>query len=354
MPSFSELDTSMYAAPVEAKYQPGGTDYLPSYKDSQAQQYGVSIGADQPLAATNPPAPTDPYNSGMVPPPPPAGELYGGEYSAIGPASEYYGGENSARPDPESPPADQYAYFNANNPNYVQTTYPGTDKPTTTRYIPPAGSTYPSVERDRSLPPRPTTAEMQAEAYPRYYPDIDPYFPGEGGRDGTPPPPGRRQVPVDIHQNLFHMYHAGEGAMGRSDPLSPLNAPVDHARPIQGYRTGPGEPSQYTRFRPGWGGRGYLENIEASGGPPAPPPGYVPEVIRHQGKSIRTIDLERAKPRTLSPTPMPPPPNQPPPPPRGGSAYNDEYSPQTLEEMLYWMELARRRRRPQMRGLFGS
>jgi hypothetical protein len=56
-------DTSMYAAPIQAQYQPGGTEYIPPYDDYIAQQYGTSIASDQPLAMGTAPPPTDPYNS---------------------------------------------------------------------------------------------------------------------------------------------------------------------------------------------------------------------------------------------------------------------------------------------------
>ena len=141
--------------------------------------------------------------------------------------------------------------------------------------------------------------------------------------------------------------------MGRGDVLDTRNT-YEGGRPSVQYRKGPGEATGFTRFRPGWGGRTFLDTVAAQGGPPAPPPGYVPELIRHQGRTVSTLDMERATPRTLSPTPMPSPPNTPYPPARGGSPYNDGYSPQELADMLYWMERARRERRPALKGLFGG
>jgi hypothetical protein len=290
-------------------------------------------------------------------PPPPMNYNYAAAepYSQVAPApaSEYYGGETSAQPFEDVPPADRYAYDNASNPNYVQTMYPSTSAPTTTRYIPPADSTFPSVERDRTLPPPPTFQDFQ-EAYPRADPDIEPYYAGEGGRDAPPPPPYRRYVPADVHNNIFHQYHAGEGAMGRGDVLDPRNTTPD-GRPIINYKPGIGTPSGFTRFRPGWGGRTFLETAADHGGPPAPPPGYVPELIRHGGRTVSTRDMEQATPRTLSPTPMPPPPNQQPPPPRGGYPYNDEYAPDDLNDFMATLERARRQRRLRpLPGLFGG
>jgi hypothetical protein len=141
----------------------------------EEEAYFASLAAEQQAPVAEPAAPPIVEQGSSAPavtgpPPTPA------------PASEYYGGETSAQPFEDVPPADRYAYDNANNPNYVQTTYPSTGAPTTTRYIPPAGSTFPSVERDRALPPPPTFRDFQ-EAYPRAYPDIEPYYAGEGGRD---------------------------------------------------------------------------------------------------------------------------------------------------------------------------
>jgi hypothetical protein len=312
----------------------------------EEEAYFASLAAEQQAPVAEPAAPPIVEQGSSAPavtgpPPTPA------------PASEYYGGETSAQPFEDVPPADRYAYDNANNPNYVQTTYPSTGAPTTTRYIPPAGSTFPSVERDRALPPPPTFRDFQ-EAYPRAYPDIEPYYAGEGGRDASPPPPYRRYVPADVHNNIFHQYHAGEGAMGRSDVLDPRNATPD-GRPIVNYKPGIGTPSGFTRFRPGWGGRAFLETAATHGGPPAPPPGYVPELIRHQGRTVSTRDMERARPRTLSPTPMPPPPNQPPPPPRGGYPYNDDYAPGSINDLMTTLERGRRARTLEwLDGLFGG
>lgn len=393
-------DTSMYAAPIEAQYQPGGENYLAPTAPQTGSDWAAAGGASGVQAAADASyTPTDPYNStpsgtypsSPPPPPPVASEVYGGpdtsyvppmgpeqkylvqhiqpsadtfHYTDIrnappppGPASEYYGGEDSAWPEPGNPYADESTYrlMLARNPKLVQTVRPGTGTPPTYRYIPPAGSTYPDVERNRDLPPPPTIQDLQ-KMYPRAFPDIEPYWAGEGGRDAAPPPERRRYVPATTMNSMIYQYHSGEGAMGRSDPLDPRNSgELDGARPLIQYRKGPGEATGFTRYRRGWGGRTYLDNVAAAGGPSAPPPGYVPELMHHNGHTVSTRDMERARPRTLSPTPMPPPPNQPPLPPRGGYPYNDEYAPGEVNDLMTTLERGRRQRHlRRFKGLFGG
>jgi hypothetical protein len=270
------------------------------------------------------------------------------------PASESYGGDQSAIPPPSNPYADEgnYRYMLASNPDYVQTIKPGTGESPTYRYIPPAGSTYPADERNRDLPPITPAHEI----YPEAFPDLEPYWTGEGGRDAPPPTPHHRYAPATTMNAMLYPYFAGEGAMGRADPLDPRNSgELDGARPLIQYRRGPGETSAFTRFRPGWGGREFLETVAAMGGPAAPPPGYVPELIHHQGRTVSTRDMERATPRTLSPTPMPPPPNEPPALPRGGGPQLGV--PPGLMWLLAQMERRRRERTEQefpLAGLFGA
>jgi hypothetical protein len=72
-------DQSMYAAPIEAKYQPGGEQYRPPYDPGAA--YGAATGPTAYESA--PPPPTDAYNSAPstplpAPPPPVPSEVYGG------------------------------------------------------------------------------------------------------------------------------------------------------------------------------------------------------------------------------------------------------------------------------------
>jgi hypothetical protein len=88
-------DTSMYAAPIEAQYQPGGDKYYVPPDPGAA--YGAATGPTQ--YETVPPPPTDPYNtapSGTYPSDPiPAPTTPAGGYTGGG-ASTYYGGVDSA------------------------------------------------------------------------------------------------------------------------------------------------------------------------------------------------------------------------------------------------------------------
>lgn len=60
-PTSPPPDTSMYAAPVESQYQPGGDEYLPAY--DPGAQYGMGASGGDPAVAWAEGQPTDPYNT---------------------------------------------------------------------------------------------------------------------------------------------------------------------------------------------------------------------------------------------------------------------------------------------------
>lgn len=266
--------------------------------------------------------------------------------------SEVYGGPYRPEPDERIPDSARYSQGWSERPSQIQTLDPQTGQ-TTYRNVRPEGSTMPPSERGNDdLPPfDPTTV------YPRFYPDIDEKWSGEGPLGGGPPAEGRRYVPAELAQSLFYGWHRGEGAMGRGDPLA---SGPRHYRPRMNYRIGLGEHTGWTRFRPGtysgWtGGESHGPWAPGSG----PDPGYVPEQIGMPGgPSTNTYWAEKESPSWNLGTVIP---VQKMPPPPGSTA---EAPPSSISEsaalieMLERMERRRKERRRERElppsGLFGS